>query len=123
VGEVAYLAVPHLVTIAQDSSVQKRARLLGVVGSVVATMRAFPRGAAPVREEWRADFQSAREQARRLAADTLRDGELGTDISFELLGVLAALHGHHNLALFMAGGADDLSCPACGEYVAFERLE
>jgi hypothetical protein len=120
VREVAYLVVPRLIEMAEPSPAPRRARLLGLVGTVVASMRVFSRGAAPLREEWRADFESALSRARSLAADTLRDALDPAD-SFELLAVLAALHGHEKLAIFMGAGPDALSCGACGEELVSER--
>jgi hypothetical protein len=118
VGEVAYLAVPHMVVIARNSPPHRRALLLGIVGSIVASMNCYPRSAAPLPDWLRAEFLASCEEARILAGESLREGGLAADDSFQLIGALAAFHGHHELSLLMDSGRQ-MSCPSCGERIEF----
>ncbi len=78
-----------------------------------------------MREEWRAEYLAANEEALRLAAEALQHSGWEPSDSLELLATLAALHGHTDLAmhLFLQGGVTDLSCPLCGEIIEFEEAE
>jgi hypothetical protein len=121
VGEVAYVAVPHLVDIARGIDVRRRVWPLSIIGTVEAARNSYRESAPPIREQWRAEYLAANVEALALTADALgRDGWPPSD-SQELLATLAALHGHTNLAmhLFLQGGVTKLSCPMCGEYIEF----
>jgi hypothetical protein len=122
VGEVAFVAAPHLVGIARNAKPRFRAILLGTIGSIVASGQCYGRGAAKLREEWKADFALACANARSLAAETLREPDLDPADSFELIATLAALHGHANLALLLQDGPR-LSCPECGAPIVFADAE
>jgi hypothetical protein len=125
VGAVAYLVVPHLVEIARSRQPLERVRPLAIVGSVAAARLADPRNAAPMPPEWAVEYEAANAEARELAADALgRPGWRPSD-SQELVATAAALHGHADLAmhLFLQGGATDLSCPSCGEYITFGQKD
>lgn len=121
VGAVAYVVVPHLVQIARNCHPAQRVRPLSIVGMVVAGRAAHPNGAAELREEWRAEYLTALDDALKLAAEALQQPGLGRAESQELLAVIAAIHGHTDLAmlLFLQGGATELSCPLCGEAIKF----
>ena len=121
VGAVAYIAVPHLVRIARDAAPGRRVRPLSIVGTVVAARNAYPKGAAPLRDEWRPEYFAANQEALGLAAELLR--QLGPEPpeAQEILATIAALHGLADLAmhLFLQGGVTELSCPECGEPIKF----
>lgn len=121
VGAVAYVVVPHLVEIASTRPPGDRVRPLAIVGSVAAARLADPRNSAPLPSEWSAEYEAANEAARDLTVDALRRPGWDPSDSQELIATLAALHGHANLAMhiFLQGGATDLSCPECGEYITF----
>src|SRR5690349_17260390 len=72
VGAVAYVAVPHLVQIARDADPHHRTQPLSIVGTVAAALAAHPTSAAPLREEWRAEYLTANSDALRLAAESLQ---------------------------------------------------
>ena len=118
VGEVAYLAAPQMVAIARNSLPHRRALMLGIVGSIVASMNSYPRSAAPIPDTLRAEFLASCEDARNLAGESLRQGGLAANDSFQIIGALAAFHGHYPLALLMNGGPQ-MSCPSCGEPIEF----
>lgn len=122
VGEVAYVAAPHIVAIAREATPRLRALLLVTIGAIVASMRCYRRGAARVRDEWRTDFDCACAEARRLAADALREGRLESDDSLALIAALAALHGHENISLLLQDGPKP-SCPECGRSIDFGDAE
>src|SRR5262245_43094989 len=121
VGEVAYVAVPHLVDIARGANVRRRVWPLRIVGTVEAARNSHQDSAPPLREQWRAEYLAANAEALALTADALGRGGWPPSDSQELLATLAALHGHTNLAmhLFLQGGVTKLSCPMCGEYIEF----
>ena len=101
VGEVAYVAVPHLVQIARIGGPRQRVQPLSIVGSVAAARLAHPSSAAPLRDEWRADYLAANEQALRLATEALQETGWDPSDSQELLATVAALHGHRDLAMHL----------------------
>jgi hypothetical protein len=121
VGAVAYAAVPHLVQIARDADPRRRAQPLSIVGTVAAARAAHPTSAAPLREEWRAEYLAANAEALRLAAESLQRAGLEPADAQELVATVAALHGLTDLAmhLFLQGGVTELSCPVCGEVIEF----
>jgi hypothetical protein len=121
VGEVAYVAVPHLVDIARGIDVRRRVWPLSIVGTVEAARNSYPESAPPIREQWRVEYLAANAEALRLAANALEHRGWQPSDSQELLATVAALHGHTNLAmhLFLQGGATKLSCPMCGEYIEY----
>jgi hypothetical protein len=121
VGAVAYVAVPHLVTIAKASPIDRLPRLLGLVGTVEAARHAYGRSAALLRDEWRAEYLAANEEALRMAGEALQRPEWELPDSWQLLATSAALHGHIDLALhlFNQPGEPKPSCPNCGEYIEF----
>src|SRR5262245_14341288 len=121
VGEVAYVATPHLVDIAQRIDVSRRVWPLSIVGTVEAARNSHQKSAPPIRKQWREEYLAANTEALKVTADALgRIGWSPSD-SQELLATLAALQGHTNLAmhLFLQGGVTKLSCPMCGEYIEF----
>jgi len=123
VGEVAYVDVPQLVGIARATNdLERRALLLDTVGDIVASRKCYPHGAAKLRDEWKTDYVRSCEEARTLTAESLQQADLDPDTSFQLLGTLAALHGHADLALLL-GGSRDLECAECGEPIVFGRSE
>lgn len=121
VGPIAYVVVPHLVDIARTARGSRLTWALSTVGTVVATRQAHPRSSPPLPNEWKTEYRSAVEEARRLTADALRQPGWELSNSQELLATLAALHGHADLAihLFRQGGVTELSCPVCGEPITF----
>lgn len=125
VGAVAYVAVPHLVQIARDADSRRRALPLSIVGTVAAARAARPRSAAPLREEWQAEYLAANTEALRLAAESLRGAGLEAADAQELIATVAALHGLTDLAmhLFLQGGRTELSCPVCGEVIVFDETD
>ena len=123
VGEVAYLAAPHLVAIARQSThLRLRALLLGTIGAVVASAACYRAGAAVLRDEWKAEFELACGEARNLAAESLKHAELSLDASLQLIATVAALHGHSNLAILLQDGPE-FWCPECGEPIVFADAE
>lgn len=117
VGEVAYVAVPHLVDIARKEEVRRRVLPLSLIGAVEAARKAH-QDAPPIRNDWETEYFAANAQARILTAEALALSGWRKQDSHLLLAASAALHGHTELAmfLFLDGGADKLSCPVCGEY-------
>lgn len=118
VSAAAYMAVPHMVAIARSSSPHRRALLLCIAGSIVASMNCNSRDAAPLHDAVRAELLGACDEARILASQTLREAGLDKNDSFTLIGALAAFHGHHDLAIFMNDGPK-MYCPSCGESIAY----
>ncbi len=118
VGEVAFVTAPHLVWIARHQAPRLCALLLGTLGTIVASAATYRQGASKPRPEWVPDYERACDGARSLAAELLAQGGLDSDTSLQLIGALAALHGHMHLALLLERGPD-LECPSCGEPVAF----
>jgi hypothetical protein len=119
VSKIAYVAVPHLVSIAQNTAtIQLRSLLLGTIGSIVASRKCYPHSAAKLTDEWKTDFIQACDEARILAAETLKLAELDPIDSFELISALAALHGHSNITLLLESGPE-IYCPECGENIVF----
>jgi len=122
VGEVAFVAAPHMVAIARVSTPRIRALLLSTVGSIVASAKSYPADAAKPRDEWRAEFDRACAEAIVLASESLRDAPIDRDDSLMLIQAVAALHGHANLALLLQNGPD-FCCPECGEPINYGRAE
>ena len=119
VSKVAFAAVPHLISIARNPlNIKRRAMLLSTIGSIVASRQCYSRSAAKLPDEWKTDFIQACDEARILAAESLLTPALDTEDSFQLIGALAALHGHSNLALLLESGLN-FYCPECGEYIEF----
>ena len=122
VANVAYAVVPHLVDFACDAELEIRVQALVTTGWVAATAAAFPRETPSLPEDLGKEYFESLRMAlplalRALQSDSLRPGQV-TD----LLGVVAALTGRCNLALHLLlhGGSDgELSCPECGEYIAW----
>jgi hypothetical protein len=124
VGEVAYVAVPHLVDIARGLEVRRRVWPLSIVGTVEAARNSDTKYSPPIRDQWRAEYLAANAEALRLAANALELTGWQPSDSQELLATVAALQGHTNLAmhLFLQGGVTKLSCPMCGEYIEYGEL-
>ena len=119
VGEVAYVAAPHMVEIARGASPYIRAQLLSTLGAIEASRKTWPEHAPTIRAEWQVEYERACENARALAADGLR--HRGEQVeTFLLLGALAGLHGHADLAMLLQLGPD-LSCPVCGDPIEFRE--
>jgi hypothetical protein len=120
VGETAYVATPHLVAIARSAGLQLRLSILVTIAHIVAGRQTYPDAAAELRDEWREEFLQSCNDARSLAAETLKAELSAPEDSFYLIGALAALHGHANLALpLLLTGEPRLSCPNCGEYIEY----
>lgn len=119
-GDVAYAAVPHLVSMAESASVSDRVRALTIVGWVVA---ASSRAAPPVPQDLEPAYQQSHAPALALSLRTLEEPSLDRNDVLDLLGIVAALRGNGEVAihLFFHDGAANLSCPECGEYVAFTK--
>lgn len=123
VSTIAFVAVPHLVSMAQNSSkTRHKAILLSIVGSVVASRHCYSRSSAKLRDDWKEDFMQACDAGRILAAETLTAVGLDADDSLLLIAGLAALHGHFNLALLLDSGLD-FYCPKCGKTIVFGEDE
>lgn len=122
VGEVAYAVVPHLVSLASAVDLEARIRALAIVGCVAAGAAAFPRATPPIPPDLQQDYRESLKAALPLALGVLGSESLGPGQVTDLLGTVAALRGHHNLALHLllhGGSNDDLSCPECGEPIVF----
>src|SRR5688500_9828116 len=63
VGPVAYVVVPHLVEIARTARGSRLAWALSTVGTVVAVRQARPRTSPPLPDAWKAEYESATEEA------------------------------------------------------------
>ncbi len=120
VGETAYVAAPHMVAIAQTAAARLRSLLLGTLASVVSSMELRPGDAPAVRGEWKAEFERACADACRLAAESLHTRPLDRDDSLQFIRVLAAMHGHSNLATLLDQGPD-VPCPHCGAYLGLAQ--
>jgi hypothetical protein len=119
VGEVAFVAVPHLVSIAKHSvSIDLTTLLLSTVGSIVASRQSYPTSAANLKNEWEADYKMACDEALVISADLLKSRAIGKVESFQLLSAISAFHEHSNLSLLLESGVD-FYCPDCGEYILF----
>jgi hypothetical protein len=70
-----------------------------------------------MRPEWQLEYDRACADARSLAAEGLRDRGDRID-TLLLIGSLAGLHGHANVALLLQGGPEPW-CPECGEPIHF----
>lgn len=123
VGEVAYIAVPHLAHIARNALPQKRVWPLGIIGTIVASRAAFPEITAPFNKEWLNDYSLALKEALVLSTESLQCNELSPSETQELIATVSALNGLTNLAmlLFLQGGLTELSCPICGEYLSYTK--
>lgn len=122
VGAVAYVAAPHLIKIALSGERAQSIPALNIVGTVAAGLLAYPQSAAPMRDEWRAEYSEANSQALRLAADLLGgEDALSASDTQQLLATVAALRGQKDLAmhLFSQIGSPQLECPACGEAIEY----
>ena len=66
-------------------------------------------------------YQKATETALAVATASLAAQDLSKEESHALLATVAALHGHPDLAmhLFLCPDPEELSCPECGEPIAF----
>jgi hypothetical protein len=84
---------------------------------------AHPDSAAPLPDEWRAEYLAANAEALRLANESLQRTGLKPADAQELVATVAALHGLTDLAmyLFLQGGVTKLSCPMCGEVIEFKE--
>lgn len=123
VNELAFVAAPHIVAIArQTSNLQFKSWLLSIVGDIVASAQCYPQVLRPLRAEWKEEFEQSCAEARQLAAEVLGQANLDADVSFGLIAALAGLHGHPNLALLMQSGLD-LYCPNCGDDIKFGVFE
>ena len=121
VGEVAYVAAPHLVEIAVQAGPHLKALVLFTIGDMEASRQAYPRNTAPIRPEWLAEYQRACADARSLAARTLQERGERVD-TILLIAALAGLHGHANVAILLQSGPEPW-CPECGEPIAFGEGE
>lgn len=123
VGETAFVVMPHLVAIACRANLPLRVNVLITVGSIVASMKCYSRYAPKLRDEWREEFWSACADARRLTAESLQ-ADLDPHDSLRLIGVLAALQNHANLALLIEGKSGlDLYCGECGKPIHYGDAE
>ncbi len=119
VGEVAYVAAPHLVGIARTATSQHiRAVALSAIGNIVASLACHPESAATLQDVWKAEFERACGEARELVAEILREPLTDRDDSAMLVGTLAALHGHPVLYMLVEPGPD-IYCPECGQWIKY----
>lgn len=119
-GELAYAVVPHVVEIATHLPVHQQLWPLVIAGSVAACQMAFPSSSPPIPYDLTDDYAASAQVALQLATAALNVADWRRGEVAQLLGVVAALHGHCDLALHLLlhGGSDgDLSCPECGEYI------
>ncbi|MEJ2578167.1 MAG: hypothetical protein P8Z68_03615 [Kineosporiaceae bacterium] len=125
VGEVAYAVMPHVVALAAGLGLEPRIEALTIAGHVAAAAGVDPENTPLVPEDLAADYQACTAPVLELACRTLQAESLAPGQVTDLLGVLAAMTGRHNLAmhLLLHGGSDDeLSCPECGEYIAWSSM-
>jgi hypothetical protein len=123
-GDLAYAVVPHVVDIARHLSVQNRVWPLVIAGTVAGCRAAFPSRTPPIPDDLWADYEASSEPALLLATAALGKQVWKRGEVVELLGVVAAIQGHCDLAihLFLHGGSDhDLSCPECGESIRWRE--
>ena len=116
VSKAAYAAVPHLVTLAQNDK-EARKHLLLLAGSCYAFSQVpgAPSMPAGFEEEWHA----AARDAIPLLAEVLSGDQLSESDLRYLLFSLAAVQGHHSLALAIEALDSERECPNCG--TRFER--
>jgi len=123
VGEVAYAVVPHVLDIAESLPMRDRREPLVIAGTVAACIANRPKRVPPISEDLRRHYQATASTALELALEALRDRSWRPGEVIDLLAVVAALQGRHNLAihLFLHGGSDDeLECPECGEFIRYD---
>jgi hypothetical protein len=124
VGDVAYAIAPHLVALAREAACKERVQASVIVGWVAAATAAYPSEAPPLPEDLRKDYEESLRMALTLALGALQSESLRPGQVTDLLGVVAALSGRSNVALHLLlhGGSDgELSCPECGEYIAWTK--
>lgn len=118
-GDLAYAVVPHAVDIASRLPVRDRLWPLSIAGTVVACRMAFPGSSPPVPDDLRADYEASAHIALQMATQALNETNWRRGDVVELLGIVAAFHGHCDLAmhLFLHGGSDlaKSSLPECGD--------
>jgi hypothetical protein len=124
VGEVAYAIVPHLVELASafESESEARVQALTIIGCVAAGAAAFASEASSPPSDLHEEYYEALRSALPLALAALESETLSPGQVTNLLGVVAVLKRRVNLALHLLlhGGSDgELSCPECGEYIAW----
>lgn len=121
VSEVAYAAVPYLVTISVNAAFEEAITLLRVVSSVLIGMQVYPESAAKIPSYLKDDFENAQHETLKLTLEFLKQENLKDKDSFILLGILFALQGHGHLAslIFETDENAKLSCPECGELIQF----
>jgi len=118
VSEVGYVAAPHVVEIARKAEPPLMVLLLSTLGSIEASRKCYANDAAEMRDEWWDEYSNACKEACILASDALKDINIDGGDSLQLIGVLAAFHGHPNLALLLECGPE-ISCPICGDPIEF----
>lgn len=119
VGEVAYAVAPHVIDIARTMPIKKRIWPLSIVGDIVAARTVSPKASPKIPSDLHDDYVRCLELAIDLTTEALRHRDWQTDELHQLIGTLAALHGHGNLAMHLLLSGPELSCPSCGEYIAF----
>ena len=116
VSEAAYAALPHLVALARDNK-EARKHLLVLAGSCYAFSQ-LPE-ASPIPADLEVEWDAAARDAVPLLTEVLStEGLSESDLRY-LLFSLAAVQGHHSLALVIESLDAEIECPSCG--ARFER--
>lgn len=120
VEDVAFAVVPHLVDIASTRPASRRLDVLRTVGAVSAGRSVHRSTTPPVPADLAMEYAAANARALELATHDLVE-QLAPSHSIELLGVVAALREHGDLAMhiLLGGGNTNLSCPECGADIRF----
>jgi len=123
VGEVAYAIVPHVIQLARTMPLDERMWPLITAGTVAACRIAYPDRTPTIPTDLRADYEEATAEALQLAAEAIGQPGQTPEQSLQLLGAIAGLLGHGELAiqLLMSPPGDELACPACGERLSVGR--
>jgi hypothetical protein len=111
VSEAAYAALPHLVTLARDNK-EARTQLLVLAGSCYAFSQ-LPE-ASPIPADLEVEWDAAARDTIPLLTEVLStEGLAESDLRY-LLFSLAAVQGHHSLALAIESLDAEIECPSCG---------
>jgi hypothetical protein len=115
VSEAAYAALPHLVKLAKDDA-EARKHLLVLAGSCYAFSQ-LPE-ASPIPADLEIEWDAAALDAVPLLTEVLStEGLSESDLRY-LLFSLAAVQGHHSLALAIESLDAEIECPSCGTIFA-----
>ena len=115
-GQVAFAAVPHLVSIARRWP-DTRKHLMVLVGACYAHSGDAGGPAVPsyLQQEWR----SARTAALPIILEVLEDPQLDEGDIRYLLSSLAALKGQNGLSIAIEALDTEMECPQCGSGITF----